>query len=178
VRLIAATNRDLEQMVAEKAFRSDLYYRLSVFPIRVPPLRERSEDIPFLVRHFVSVFAREMGRTITTIPSRTLAALQQWHWPGNIRELQNVIERAVILSKGPTLEIPDATFQEKAVPARPAGRVIPALYADGERAIILRALQDARGVIGGPNGAAAKLGLRRTTLQSKMRKLGIVRPSF
>jgi formate hydrogenlyase transcriptional activator len=178
VRLIAATNRDLDDMVAEGEFRSDLYYRLNVFPIRVPPLRERPEDIPFLVRHFVGVFSREMRRTITTIPAKTLAALQQWHWPGNIRELQNVIERAVILSKGSTLDVPASTFQDKPAPVRPAVAASPVLFADGERELILRALRDAGGLIGGPNGAAARLGLRRTTLQSKMRKLGIVRPSF
>jgi formate hydrogenlyase transcriptional activator len=178
VRLIAATNRDLERMVADGEFRSDLYYRLSVFPIRVPPLRERPEDIPFLVRHFVGVFSRQMHRTITTIPAKTFAALQQWHWPGNIRELQNVIERAVILSRGSTLEVPDSTFQEKAQPDRASGGGTPVLFTDGEREIILNALRAAGGIIGGPQGAAARLGLRRTTLQSKMRRLGIVRPSF
>ena len=178
VRLIAATNRDLERMVAEGVFRSDLYYRLNVFPIRVPPLRERPEDIPSLVQHFVGVFSREMRRTITTIPAKTLAALQQWHWPGNIRELQNVIERAVILSSGSTLEVPDSTFLEKPAPGRAAGSGTAVLFAEGEREIILRALRASGGVVGGPNGAAARLGLRRTTLQSKIRKLGIVRPSF
>ena len=178
VRLIAATNRDLEQAVADGTFRSDLYYRLSVFPIRVPPLRERPDDIPSLVRHFVEVFSREMGRSILTIPAKTLAALQQWHWPGNIRELQNVIERAVILSRGSTLQVPDSTFEEQTPRRRAAGSTAVLKYVDGEREIILRALRDAHGVIGGPNGAAARLGLRRTTLQSKMRKLGIVRPSF
>jgi formate hydrogenlyase transcriptional activator len=176
VRIIAATNRDLERMVAEGQFRSDLYYRLSVFPILVPPLRERREDIPFLVRHFVDVFSREMGRRITTIPAKTLAALQQWDWPGNIRELQNVIERAVILSRGSTLDVPDSTFEKKMIPDRAAAGDTAGHYADGERAIILRALRAANGVVGGPNGAAARLGLRRTTLQSKMRKLGIGRP--
>ena len=149
-----------------------------MFPIRVPPLRERPEDIPFLVRHFVDVLSREMRRSITTIPAKTLAALQQWHWPGNIRELQNVIERAVILSRGSTLEVPDSTFQEKPAARRAASGGTTARFADGEREIILRALRDAGGVIGGPNGAAARLGLRRTTLQGKMRRLGIVRPSF
>ena len=178
MRLIAATNRDLEQMIADGEFRSDLYYRLNVFPIHVPSLRERAEDIPFLVRHFVDVFSREMRRTITTIPAKTLTALQQWHWPGNIRELQNVIERAVILSRGSTLEVPDSTFQEKAAPRRAGGSGTAVRYAEGEREIILRALREAGGVVGGPNGAAARLGLRRTTLQAKMRKLGIERPSF
>jgi formate hydrogenlyase transcriptional activator len=178
VRLITATNRDLERMVADGSFRSDLYYRLSVFPIRVPPLRERPEDIPFLVRHFVGVFSREMHRTITNIPAKTLAALQRWHWPGNIRELQNVIERAVILSRGSTLEVPDSTFQDKTAPKRAADAGAAARFADGEREIILRALRAAGGVVGGANGAAARLGLHRTTLQSKMRRLGIERPSF
>jgi formate hydrogenlyase transcriptional activator len=178
VRLIAATNRDLERMVAEGLFRSDLYYRLGVFPIRVPPLRERPEDIPFLVRHFVGVFSRQMHRSITTIPAKTFAALQQWHWPGNIRELQNVIERAVILSRGSTLEVPDSTFQVKTAPDRATGDGTAVLFTDGEREIILGALRAAGGVIGGPQGAATRLGLRRTTLQSKMQRLGIVRPSF
>jgi formate hydrogenlyase transcriptional activator len=178
VRVIAATNRDLEEMVADGTFRSDLYYRLSVFPILVPPLRERPEDIPFLVRHFVEVFSRELRRTITTIPAKTWTALQQWHWPGNIRELQNVIERAIILSRGSTLEVPDSTFHEKTTPARTVRGEKAVRYADGERDIILRALRAAGGVIGGPNGAAARLGLHRTTLQSKMQRLGIVRPSF
>ena len=178
VRLIAATNRDLDAMVAEGLFRSDLYYRLSVFPIRVPPLRERPEDIPFLVRHFVAVFSREMSRSITTIPAKTLAALQQWHWPGNIRELQNVIERAVILSRGSTLEVPDSTFDVKTAPPHRADTGSTTAFAEGERDIILRALRAAGGIIGGPNGAAARLGLRRTTLHSKMRKLGIERPKY
>ena len=178
VRLIAATNRDLEEMVGRGAFRSDLFYRLSVFPIRIPPLRERPEDIPFLVRHFVDVFSRELGRDIRTIPARTLEALQRWPWPGNIRELQNVIERAVIVSPGATLEVPEATFDRKAATAAAARRPAPARYADGEREIILQALRETKGIIGGPGGAAARLGLQRTTLQSKMRKLGIVRPSF
>jgi formate hydrogenlyase transcriptional activator len=178
VRLIAATNRDLEQMVADGSFRRDLYYRLSVFPIEVPPLRARREDIPFLVRHFVAVFSREMRRTITTIPAKTMAALQEWRWPGNIRELQNVIERAVILSTGSTLEVPESTFQEKMTTGRPNVDNAPVRYTEGEREIILNALRAAGGVIGGPQGAAARLGLRRTTLQSKMRKLGIVRPTF
>ena len=165
-------------MVGRGTFRSDLFYRLSVFPIRIPPLRERPEDIPFLVRHFVCAFSRELGRDIRTIPARTLEALQRWPWPGNIRELQNVIERAVIVSSGPTLEVPDATFDRKAAPAAAVRREAPARYADGEREIILQALRETKGIIGGPGGAAARLGLQRTTLQSKMRKLGIVRPTF
>jgi formate hydrogenlyase transcriptional activator len=192
VRLIAATNRDLNHMVAAGSFRSDLYYRLSVFPIFVPPLRERSEDIPPLVHHFVRKFAREIGRNITTIPASTMDALQKWPWPGNIRELENVIERAVILSSGETLQVPASAFQGGQPAPRPVGA--PSLAAtpvaashappadstfqDGEREIILKALRDANGVIAGPEGAAARLGLKRTTLHSKMRKLGIERPSF
>ena len=149
-----------------------------MFPIRIPPLRERPEDIPFLVRHFVGAFSRELGRDIRTIPASTLEALQRWPWPGNIRELQNVIERAVIVSAGPTLEVPDATFRGRPRRPRPSGAHAPARYADGERELILQALRETKGIIGGPGGAAARLGLQRTTLQSKMRKLGIVRPSF
>jgi len=181
VRLIAATNRDLNSMVAGGTFRSDLYYRLSVFPIFVPPLRERPEDIAPLVHHFVRKFSREIGRGISTIPATTMEALQKWPWPGNIRELENVIERAVILSPGGALQMPTSAFQG-GVPRVPAGamRVVPAEtpYHDGEREMILKALRDTKGVIAGPEGAAARLGLKRTTLHSKMRKLGIERPSF
>jgi formate hydrogenlyase transcriptional activator len=188
VRLIAATNRDLNQMVGNGTFRSDLYYRLSVFPIFVPPLRDRQEDIAPLVHHFVRKFAREIGRDIQTIPASTMEALQKWPWPGNIRELENVIERAVILSAGSTLQVPPSAFQGAPLP-RPVATVaavagtaaakpadIP--YHEGEREMILKALRDAKGIIAGPDGAAARLGLKRTTLHSKMRKLGIERPSF
>jgi formate hydrogenlyase transcriptional activator len=190
VRLIAATNRDLNQMVAAGTFRSDLYYRLSVFPIFVPPLRDRQEDIAPLVHHFVRKFAREIGRHIQTIPASTMESLQKWPWPGNIRELENVIERAVILSAGSTLQVPASAFQGTPGPVtRPvtlvpavagAGAAVPAdiPYHDGEREMILKALRDAKGIIAGPEGAAARLGLKRTTLHSKMRKLGIERPSF
>jgi formate hydrogenlyase transcriptional activator len=185
VRVIAATNRDLEQMVDEGTFRSDLFYRLNVFPIRVPPLRERREDIPLLVRYFVQKFASRLKRQITTIPSATMTALQEWDWPGNIRELENVIERAVIVSSGDVLQVPafstkpigsaaTETLAEKDAVAPPASGT----FEDGERHIILRALRDAKGVIAGPTGAAARLGVKRTTLQSKMRKLGITRPAF
>ena len=182
VRLIAATNRDLDTMVAGGTFRSDLYYRLSVFPIFVPPLRERPEDIAPLVQHFVRKFSREIGRGITTIPASTMDALQKWPWPGNIRELENVIERAVILSPGSTLQVPASAFHG-AVPrmaAAGAAATAPAEspYQEGERDMILKALRDAKGVIAGSDGAAARLGLKRTTLHSKMRKLGIERPSF
>jgi formate hydrogenlyase transcriptional activator len=182
VRLIAATNRDLNGMVASGTFRSDLYYRLSVFPIFVPPLRERPEDIAPLVHHFVRKFSREIGRGISTIPATTMEALQKWPWPGNIRELENVIERAVILSPGGALQVPTSAFQGAVPRVAAAGalRVVPAetSYHDGEREMILKALRDTRGVIAGPEGAAARLGLKRTTLHSKMRKLGIERPSF
>jgi formate hydrogenlyase transcriptional activator len=180
VRVIAATNRDLESMVAEGTFRSDLYYRLNVFPIRIPPLRERPEDIPLLVRHFVQRFSARLKRQIDTIPASTMSALQQWTWPGNVRELEHVIERAVILSSGRVLQVPLADLTPAiAAPAQtvrgPSGT--PTL-ADAEREAILRALREAKGVVAGESGAAAKLGMKRTTLQSKMRKLGIRRPSF
>jgi len=182
VRLIAATNRDLEAMVKEGTFRSDLFYRLNVFPIRVPALRERPEDIPLLVRHFVRMFSLKMKRQIDTIPASTMTALQQWHWPGNVRELANLIERAVIVSTGRVLQVqlPDPIpLAEVPVPGRPpaAPPVRPTL-ADAERETILRALREANGIIAGEAGAAARLGMKRTTLQSKMRKLGIRRPSF
>ena len=186
VRLIAATNRDLNAMVAGGTFRSDLYYRLSVFPIFVPPLRQRPEDIAPLVNHFVRKFAREIGREIDTIPASTMDALLKWPWPGNIRELENVIERAVILSNGATLQVPASAFQGGPPIPRPAAAAAagasaaPAesAYREGEREMILKALRETKGIIAGPDGAAARLGLKRTTLHSKMRKLGIERPSF
>jgi formate hydrogenlyase transcriptional activator len=186
VRLVAATNRDLNQMVAAGTFRSDLYYRLSVFPIFVPPLRERPEDIAPLVHHFIRKFSREIGRTIDTIPAASMDALQKWPWPGNIRELENVIERAVILSPGGSLQVPASAFQGGPPAPRPAapGAATPQAaapdtsYREGEREMILKALRETGGIIAGPDGAAARLGLKRTTLHSKMRKLGIERPSF
>jgi formate hydrogenlyase transcriptional activator len=178
VRLIAATNRNLEEMVAGSSFRSDLYYRLSVFPIHVPPLRDRRGDIPLLVRHFVQKFSRAMGRHIATIPKSTMDALEQWHWPGNIRELQNVIERAVILSTGSVLQVPVAAVQTAARPKTASPASEEAKYRAGERTMILNALAESKGVIAGPSGAAARLGLKRTTLHSKMQKLGIKRPTF
>ena len=148
----------------------------------MPPLRERPEDIAPLVHHFVRKFSREIGRGISTIPATTMEALQKWPWPGNIRELENVIERAVILSPGGALQVPTSAFQGAVPRVAVAGalRVVPAEtpYHDGEREMILKALRDTRGVIAGPEGAAARLGLKRTTLHSKMRKLGIERPSF
>jgi formate hydrogenlyase transcriptional activator len=178
VRLIAATNRDLAKMVAEKQFRSDLYYRLKVFPVFSPPLRERAADIPTLVRHFVDRHSRRMGKTITTIPTEAMAALVAWKWPGNIRELENFLERAVILSKGPVLHVPLAELEimeEEEEDAAVAAN--PTLQA-AERDHILRALREAKGMIGGPNGAAERLGLKRTTLNSKMKKLGIERSEY
>ena len=179
VRLIAATNRNLEEMVEAGTFRRDLYYRLSVIPIHLPPLRGRREDIPALVWHFVRKFSREMGREITSIPTGSMERLLSWPWPGNIRELQNVIERAVILSTGHVLEIDPAALQ--AASTSPPSLSAPApgrTLESGERELILQALRESRGVIAGPGGAAARLGVKRTTLNSKMRKLGIVRPSF
>jgi formate hydrogenlyase transcriptional activator len=175
VRLVAATNRDLAQMVADGDFRSDLYYRLNVFPVTLPPLRERTDDIPRLVRHFTQVFARRMGRRIETIPPSVMDALAGYSWPGNVRELQNVIERAVIVSRGPTLQVPLADLQSAIAPAAPtvAG---PALsLSEAEREHILRALREANWVLGGPEGAAARLGMKRSTLHSKMKRLKISR---
>ncbi|HTW64153.1 MAG TPA: sigma 54-interacting transcriptional regulator [Bryobacteraceae bacterium] len=170
VRLVAATNRDLSQMIANREFRSDLYYRLSVFPISVPPLRERTGDIPKLVRYFTQKFARRMNRRIETIPSAAMEALTNYAWPGNVRELENLIERAVILTRGSALEIPLAELRGTPDPA-----ASPLTLEDAERDHIKRVLEQAGGVVGGPNGAAARLGMKRTTLQSKMKKLGIVR---
>jgi formate hydrogenlyase transcriptional activator len=167
-RLIAATNRDLARMVEERQFRADLYYRLNVFPITVPPLRDRRDDIPLLVRYFVQQYARRMNKRIATIPSDSMQALARYHWPGNIRELQNFIERAVILSPGPALHVP---VRELKRGGAGAGEV--QTLAAAEKDAILRALRDANGKVGGPDGAAAKLGMKRTTLQARMRKLGI-----
>jgi formate hydrogenlyase transcriptional activator len=178
VRLIAATNRDLEQMIADGLFRSDLYYRLNVFPIQVPALRERPDDIPALVQHFVDKFARPLKRRITIIPNATMEALKRSFWPGNIRELENLIERAVILSSGPELKVPLADLRPALNRMAPAPKTPSEQLLDIERQQILTALRDAGGVIAGSTGAAARLGIKRTTLQSRMQKLGIVRPSF
>jgi formate hydrogenlyase transcriptional activator len=173
VRLVAATNRDLTRMVADKEFRSDLYYRLNVFPLTVPPLRERREDIPALVRYFAQTFARRMNKRIETVPADVMTALTRYHWPGNIRELENLIERAVILSQGPELRVPLAELTATS-PADGDGSL--ATLEAAEREHILRALRETNWVLGGPKGAAVRLGLKRTTLQSRMRKLGITRP--
>jgi formate hydrogenlyase transcriptional activator len=173
VRLLAATNRNLARMVAERQFRSDLYYRLRVFPITVPPLRERAKDIPILVRYFAQKHAERMHRRIEIIPPEAMEALIRWRWPGNVRELENIIERAVILSPGPVLRIPLAELapaDERIISGESSGTL-----EDAERDHILRVLREARGIIAGPNGAAARLGLKRTTLNSKMQKLGITR---
>jgi formate hydrogenlyase transcriptional activator len=216
VRLVAATHRDLEGMMAENRFRSDLYYRLNVFPIRIPPLRERREDIPPLVRHFVEKYARRMGKRIESIPAGALRKLMGWHWPGNVRELENLVERAVILTDGDKLAIPLPEVTNNRATAAPA-RVsnldeqdrtlrilkdlieqatvstsgstlpvsVPGLTDTGtagapvevgnfdEQETIVRILEEAKGRVGGANGAAARLGLKRTTLIARMKKLGI-----
>ena len=179
VRLVAATHCDLAQMVAEGRFRSDLYYRLNVFPIAMPPLRERPEDIPRLVRHFTQRFARRMSRRIESIPSATMDALVRYPWPGNVRELQNIIERAVILSLGPTLQVPLADLQAVPAPIRPGAALTatPVTLVDAEREHIVHTLITTGWVVGGPRGAATRLGMKRSTLQKKMQKLGIARPS-
>ena len=173
-RLIAATNRDLAALVEEQRFRSDLFYRLNVFPVHVPPLRERREDIPVLVRHFAQQFARRMKKTIETIPSDTMDALSRYDWPGNIRELQNLIERAVILSPGSTLNVPTGALNGRS-PATSAGEA--ETLEQSERRHVLAALESSNWVIAGAHGAAARLGVKRSTLQFRMRKLGIVRPT-
>ena len=189
VRVVVATHRDLARMVAERAFRSDLYYRLNVFPLELPPLRERVDDIPLLVRHFLARFTRRMQKTIDQVPEETMQALRRHDWPGNIRELENLVERAVILSRGRTLEVPLAAMLPPTPPAvvtpappvpaeaqAPAASANPVTLADAERAHIVRALEETGWVVGGPKGAASRLGMSRTTLQAKMQRLGIKRP--
>ncbi len=176
-RLIAATNRNLEELVSEQKFRSDLYYRLNVFPVRVPALRERPEDIPLLVRHFVQQFSRRISKTIDTISSDTMTTLVKYPWPGNIRELQNVIERAVILTTGPVLKVPSDDLRPPniapAAPVEAHARNMRAVLDDAERQQIVTALEQTNWTVAGPNGAAARLGMKRSTLQSRMQKLGI-----
>jgi len=188
VRIIATSNRDLDQMVADGRFRADLFYRLNVFPVRVPSLRERPEDIPLLVRHFAEQCARRMNKKIETISSETLKQMRQYHWPGNIRELQNVIERAVILSAGPVLNVPLSEIQSRPLPAagdgsengdekgdRSAGKNIRNVLEETERKHILNVLSQTNWIVAGPNGAAVRLGMKRSTLQLRMRKLGLSR---
>ena len=175
-RLIAATNRELRKMVEQRKFREDLFYRLNVFPIDVPALRERSEDIPLLVNHFAQRFARRMNRTIETIPAETMAALTRYPWPGNIRELQNLIERAVILSHGPVLQVPLQDLDNRTALRRDNGN--DQTLEAAERAHILAILKETRWVLAGARGAAARLGMNRSTLQFRLKKLGIVRPDM
>jgi formate hydrogenlyase transcriptional activator len=170
IRVIAATNRDLKAMVEEGKFRSDLYYRLHVFPIEAPPLRDRKSDIPLLLRYFTQKYAQRMNRQIESIPTTAIKQLTEYNWPGNIRELQNLVERSVILTNGSVLQIamPESRTATEAMPVRGSE-----LSSPGQREKILRALKEAKGVVGGPNGAAARLGMKRTTLQSRMKKLNI-----
>jgi formate hydrogenlyase transcriptional activator len=173
VRVLAATNTNLTQLVAEKKFRSDLYYRLKVFPIDVPPLRERRDDIPLLVRYFANKYARRMGKQIESIPNETMDALSRYSWPGNIRELQNLMERAALLSAGPSLRVPLADIlNDLSSGAATGGNALE----QAEREQIIRALRDTNWVVGGAQGAAARLGLKRTSLAYKMQKLGISKP--
>jgi formate hydrogenlyase transcriptional activator len=168
VRLVAATNRDLEKMIEHREFRSDLYYRLNVFPIRIPPLRERPEDIPLLVRYFTQKYARRMEKQIESIPSGAMKKLSAWHWPGNIRELENFIERSVILSHGTVLQVPVGELTNN------SNTFTPSVPSDaGERDKIIRALKETKGRVAGADGAAARMGIKRTTLISRMKKLGI-----
>jgi formate hydrogenlyase transcriptional activator len=169
--LIAATNRDLKALVEAKQFRSDLFYRLNVFPVTLPALRNRREDIPSLVRFFTQHYARRLQKEIATIPARALEAFTRYSWPGNIRELENLVERSVILSQGTELQVPLAELEDH----RPAVAKSATLE-ETERAEILRTLRKTHWVIGGPHGAAARLGLKRTTLAARMKKLGIFRP--
>jgi formate hydrogenlyase transcriptional activator len=201
VRLVAATNRDLDKMIVDREFRSDLYYRLNVFPIRIPPLRERREDIPLLARYFAQKFAQQMEKRIETIPAATMRALTEWDWPGNVRELGNFIERAVILTRGGSLDAPLAELQrvchEEKTPlpgpqhenevARIVKETLHALdgrkgvvdeHAQRQREQIMRALTDSKGRVAGEDGAAARLGINRTTLLSRMKKLGINAKQF
>jgi formate hydrogenlyase transcriptional activator len=174
VRVIAATHRDLKQMIEEGTFRSDLYYRLHVFPLSVPPLRDRSEDIPLIVRHSVDKYARRMNRRIETIPARTMEVLANYPWPGNVRELQNFIERSVILSPGNSLRAP---LEELTQQTTPGSETSLSTLEEMEREHVLRALRESNWVTGGPNGAAVRLGMKRTTLAYRIRKLKIpVRP--
>jgi formate hydrogenlyase transcriptional activator len=168
-RLIAATNRDLNEQVRDNQFRRDLYYRLNVFPIHLPPLRERQDDIPLLVEHFVQKCAQRMGKSITSIPKKTMNTLMAWHWPGNVRELENFVERSVILTNGSVLAAPLSELEASVAASSGASETLQA----AERRHILEALRQSNGRISGVKGAAARLGLKRTTLQSKLKQMGI-----
>jgi len=176
VRVVAATHRDLEGMILKGEFRSDLYYRLNVFPISIPPLRERREDIPLLVEHFVQEASRKLNKTIDAVSSDTMAALADYQWPGNIRELENVIERAVILSRSSVLRVPHRDLQSRVAAGHSSEKL--ETLADVEREHIRAVLKQTRWVLSGPTGAAARLGMNRSTLYFRMKKLGIVRPCF
>jgi formate hydrogenlyase transcriptional activator len=173
LRLVTATNRDLASAIENHEFRSDLFYRLSVFPISMPPLRERPEDIPLLVRYYVLKFSQRMGRTIETVPRETIKVLAEWHWPGNVRELENLMERSVILSEGSVLRVPLAELEKEILATEPDRSL-----GSAEREHILRVLRETGGVFSGPDGAAQRLGLKRTTLQSKMQRLKITRSDY
>ena len=176
VRLIAASNRDLAMMVDEKQFRADLFYRLKVFPVFAPSLRDRVGDIPMLVRHFVAIHSRRMGKVIKTIPETAMAALTRWTWPGNIRELENFLERAVILSPGSVLYIPRGELAIKDEDQGAEENI--STLATAERDLILQTMRQTKGHISGENGAAARLGVKRTTLNSKLRKFDILRKDY
>ena len=176
-RLIAATNANLVERVREKRFRSDLYYRLNVFPLTIPPLRERREDIPLLARHFVEKYARRMNKRIETIPAEAMNAMSEYHWPGNVRELENFVERSVILSDDSMLQPPLVELAQQRVSSSKISGENPTKLREVEREHILRTLKDTKWIIGGPSGAAARLGMKRTTLGSLVKRLGITRPS-
>jgi formate hydrogenlyase transcriptional activator len=178
VRVVAATHRNLEEMIVEKQFRSDLFYRLNVFPISIPPLRERPEDIPLLVRHFVREFARQMNKTIDAIPPETMEALTRYPWPGNIRELQNVIERSVVVYQKGKLSVKKSWLSRESFQAEPPSHPLFRRSATEDREIIGAALADARGRVSGPSGAAAKLGIPPSTLESKIRSMNINKYRF
>ena len=178
VRVVAATHRDLDEMIVEKQFRSDLYYRLNVFPISIPPLRERPEDIPLLVRHFVLLFAQRMNKTVDAISSETMEALTQYSWPGNIRELQNVIERSVVIYERGNLSVKKSWLSRECLQTEPATQPLLRRSAMEDREMIGAALAETRGRVSGPSGAAAKLGIPPSTLESKIRSLNINKYRF
>jgi formate hydrogenlyase transcriptional activator len=178
VRIVAATHRNLEEMIREKRFRSDLYYRLNIFPISLPPLRERREDIPLLVRHFVRQFAQRMNKTIDAIPSESMQELTRYPWPGNIRELQNVIERSVVVSHNGNLSVKKSWLSYASFQTEPATEPLFRTAATEDRGIVRAALAEARGRVSGPLGAAAKLGIPPSTLESKIRAMNIDKYQF